>query len=101
MSVATRSLRHSCAVALIVGTFGLVASAALADEAWKPDAPDGYPPGWNVKSPPAGPQAYEWEYGLFTGLKATGAVPVPRPPENAQVIYQMVPGGHRYHRITQ
>lgn len=101
MSAAMRSLRQSCAVALMVGTFGLAASAALADEAWRPDPPDGYPPGWNVQSPPAGPQAYEWDYGLFTGLKATGAVPVPTPPQNAQVIYQMVPGGHRYHRIIQ
>jgi hypothetical protein len=97
MTVVTRLFRHSCAVALIVGTSGLVASAAFADT----DSPDSYPPGWNVKSPPAGPQAYEWDYGLFTGLRATGAVPAPTPPQNAQVIYQMVPGGHRYHRIAQ
>jgi len=34
-------------------------------------------------------------------LKSTGQVPAPTPPQNAQVIYQMVPGGLRYHRIVQ
>jgi hypothetical protein len=73
---------------------GIAASAALADEAWKAPPPESYPPGWNVKSQPA-PQAYDYEVGT------TGQVPAPAATQNAQVIYQMVPGGLRYHRITQ
>ena len=33
--------------------------------------------------------------------RATGQVPAPAATQNAQIIYQMVPGGLRYHRITQ
>jgi len=110
MTVVTQRLRQLCAVAAVVGTFGITASTALADlhdtsgrghqeRAWKAPAPEGYPSGWNVTSAPA-PQVYDYRVGTgTTSLKATGqATP---PPQNAQVIYQMVPGGHRYHRITQ
>ena len=100
MTVVTRRLRHLCGVATVVGIFGIAASAALADEAWKAPPPDSYPSGWNVKSAPA-PQAYDYELGTGgTELKATGQMPAPAVPQNAQVIYQMVPGGHRYHLIT-
>jgi hypothetical protein len=33
--------------------------------------------------------------------RATGQVPAPAATQNAQIIYQMVPSGLRYHRITQ
>jgi hypothetical protein len=100
MSVVERTLRQTCAVALVAGTFGIAASAALADQAWTPPAPDSYPTGWDVKSTPE-PQAYDYKVGTGTmELKATGRVPPPTT-QNAQVIYEMVPGGLRYHRIIQ
>jgi len=71
------------------------------DQAWKPPPPESYPSGWNVKTMPA-PQAYDYTVGTgSTNLKATGSAPPPAPDQSARVIYQMVPGGHRYHRITQ
>jgi len=101
MTNVMKRLRHTCAVAIVAGTFGIAASAALTHEAWKAPPPESYPPGWNVKSQPA-PQAYDYEVGTDTmNLKATGQVPAPAATQNAQVIYQMVPGGLRYHRITQ
>ena len=102
MSIATRSLRQSCAAALIVGAFVWAAPAAFAEGGLKPSAPEQeYPPGWNVATAPS-PQIYEMDVGTTAlAYHATNAVPVPTPPENAQVIYEMVPGGHRYHRISQ
>ena len=100
MTVVTRSLGYLCAAVVMVGVLGMAASAACADDTWKPDPPDGYPPGWNVKSTPP-PQAYDYKVGTGTmELAPTGRVAPPLP-QNAQVIYQMVPGGLRYHRITQ
>ena len=102
MSVATRSLRQSCAAALIVGAFGLAIPAAFAEGGLKPSGGEQeYPPGWNVATAPS-PQIYEIDVGITAlAYHATHAVPVPTPAENAQVIYEMVPGGHRYHRIAQ
>ena len=101
MTVVRRSVGHACAVAVVAAVLGMAASTARADDAWKPDPPDGYPPGWNVKSTPA-PQAYDYKVGTGTmELAPTGQVTPPPPSQNAQVIYQMVPGGLRYHRITQ
>jgi hypothetical protein len=101
MTFVTRSLGPACVVAILAGILGMAASAAFADDSWKPDPPDGYPRGWNVKSTPA-PQAYDYKVGTGTmELAPTGQVAPPAPPQNAQVIYQMVPGGLRYHRITQ
>ncbi len=101
MTVATKGLTRACGVAILAGALGMAASAALADDAWKPDPPDSYPPGWNVRSAPV-PQAYDYKIGTGTmELAPTGRVPPPMPTQNAQVIYQMVPGGLRYHRITQ
>jgi len=78
----------------------MIAPAALADEAWKPPPPEGYPSGWNRTTAPT-PHAYDHKVGTGTmDLKATGQVPATPPTQNAQIIYQMVPGGHRYHRIT-
>ncbi|MGH7124637.1 MAG: hypothetical protein ACREFI_09710 [Stellaceae bacterium] len=100
MIVATKNLNRACAVTVLAGALGMAASAALADDTWKPDPPDSYPPGWNVKSAP-GPQAYDYKVGTGTmELAPTGQV-APPTIQNAQVIYQMVPGGLRYHRITQ
>lgn len=99
MTVVSRRVGHVCAVAVVAGVPAMAASAAFAD-AWKPDPPDSYPPGWNIRSTPA-PQAYDYKVGTGTmELAPTGKV-APPPPQNAQVIYQMVPGGLRYHRITQ
>jgi len=101
MTVATKSLSRVCAVAILAGALGMTVSAAFADDAWKPDPPDSYPPGWNVRSTPT-PQAYDYKVGTGTmELAPTGRVPPPTPTQDAQVIYQMVPGGLRYHRITQ
>lgn len=70
------------------------------NSAWSPPAPDSYPAGWERTSTPAA-QAYDYKVGTGTmELKATGQAPPPAT-QNAQVIYEMVPGGHRYHRITQ
>jgi len=62
---------------------------------------DLYPPGWAVQTAPS-QQIYEYNVGITdTGWHRTGQLPVQQPDQSAQVIYQMVPGGHRYHRITQ
>jgi hypothetical protein len=100
MTVLEKTLRHARAIVVIVGTIGMIAPAALADEAWKPPPPEGYPSGWNRTTAPT-PHAYDHKVGTGTmDLKATGQVPATPPTQNAQIIYQMVPGGHRYHRIT-
>lgn len=58
---------------------------------------DVYPPGWNAATPPS-PQIYEYNVGTTdTGWHSTGQLPVPQRDQGARVIYQMVPGGHRYH----
>jgi hypothetical protein len=100
MTVLEKILRHARALVVIGGTIGMIAPAALADEAWKPPPPEGYPSGWNRTTAPT-PHAYDHKVGTGTmDLKATGQVPATPPTQNAQIIYQMVPGGHRYHRIT-
>jgi hypothetical protein len=100
MTVLEKTLRHARAIVVIGGTIGMIAPAALADEAWKPPPPEGYPSGWNRTTAPT-PHAYDHKVGTGTmDLKATGQVPATPPTQNAQIIYQMVPGGHRYHRIT-
>lgn len=100
MTVLEKTLRHARALVVIGGTIGMIAPAALADEAWKPPPPEGYPSGWNRTTAPT-PHAYDHKVGTGTmDLKATGQVPATPPTQNAQIIYQMVPGGHRYHRIT-
>ena len=89
------------ATVVVGGTVGMLASAALADEGWKAPPPEGYPSGWNVKAVPT-PQAYDYAVGTgSTNLRATGNAAPPAPDQNAHVIYQMVPGGLRYHRMTQ
>lgn len=100
MTVLEKTRRHARAIVVISGTIGMIASAALADEAWKPPPPEGYPSGWNRTTAPT-PHAYDHKVGTGTmDLKAPGQVPATPPTHNAQIIYQMVPGGHRYHRIT-
>jgi len=100
MTVLEKTRRHARAIVVIGGTIGMIASAALADEAWKPPPPEGYPSGWNRTTAPT-PHAYDHKVGTGTmDLKAPGQVPATPPTQNAQIIYQMVPGGHRYHRIT-
>jgi hypothetical protein len=86
----------------MVGAFGLAIPAALAEDGLKPSAREQeYPPGWNVATAPS-PQMYEIDVGTTAlAYHATRAVPAPTPAENAQVIYEMLPGGHRYHRIAQ
>ena len=62
---------------------------------------DLYPPGWMVYTGPS-PQIYEYNVGITnTGWHRTGQLPVPQPQpdQSARVIYQMVPGGLRYHRV--
>ena len=60
---------------------------------------DLYPPGWAVQTAPA-PQIYEYNVGTTdTDWHRTGQLPVPQPDQSARIIYQMVPGGHRYHRM--
>jgi hypothetical protein len=60
---------------------------------------DLYPPGWNVATPPS-PQIYEYNVGITdTGWHSTGQLAVPQADQSARVIYQMVPGGHRYRAV--
>jgi hypothetical protein len=60
---------------------------------------DVYPPGWTVQTVPS-PQIYEYNVGTTdTGWHATGQLPAPQPGQSARVIYQMVPGGLRYHHM--
>jgi hypothetical protein len=60
---------------------------------------DVYPPGWTVQTAPS-PQIYEYNVGTTdTGWHPTGQLPVAQPDQSARVIYQMVPGGHRYHHM--
>ena len=100
MNVLEKTLRRACAVVVVGGMIGMIAPAALADEAWKPPPPEGYPSGGNRTTAPT-PHVYDHKVGTGTmELKATGQVTAPPPTQNAQIIYQMVPGGHRYHRIT-
>ncbi len=76
MTVVTRSLGYLCATVVMVGVLGMAASAACADDTWKPDPPDGYPPGWNVKSTPP-PQAYDYKVGTGTMELAGRAATAP------------------------
>jgi len=99
-TIAIKSLSPVLAAPLLAGMLGIAASTARADDAWKPTPPDSYPPVWNVRSPPA-PQAYDYKVGTGTMELAPTGKAAPPPAQNAQVIYQMVPGGLRYHRITQ
>jgi hypothetical protein len=60
---------------------------------------DLYPPGWAVQTVPS-PQIYEYNVGTTdTGWHATMQLPAPQPDHSARVIYQMVPGGLRYHQM--
>jgi hypothetical protein len=60
---------------------------------------DLYPPGWAVQTAPS-PQIYEYNVGTTdTGWHATTQLPAPQPDHSAHVIYQMVPGGLRYHQM--
>lgn len=49
----------------------------------------------------AGPEDYDDKVGTSTMELAPTGKAAPPPARNAQVIYQMVPGGLRYHKITQ
>jgi hypothetical protein len=90
-------LRPARGAVIAMGISLLAAAVALADDAFKPP-PDSYPANWNLKTAPT-PQVYDYDVGTgSTALKATGQLPVP-PPQNARIIYQMVPGGLRYHRV--
>ena len=80
MIVVAQRLRLLCAVAAVVGTFGITASTALADlhdtsgrgakPGWKAPAPESYPPGWNT------PRSEPAQQGRQVGT--------PTPPQNSQ-----------------
>ena len=99
MTRSVRSLRPASAAVIALGMTVLAASAALAEDGLKPSPREQeYPSGWNVATAPS-PQVYEYNVGITdVGWHATGQLPVPQPAQSAHVIYQMVPGGLRYHR---
>jgi hypothetical protein len=92
MNATLNRLRLVGLVTLALGFLAGSPPKALADH-------DLYPPGWNVATRPSA-QIYEYNLGITdTGWHSTGQLPVPQPDQSARVIYQMVPGGHRYHRV--
>ncbi len=91
MTVLEKTLRHARALVVIGGTIGMIAPITTRARAWRRV--------FSTTAPT--PHAYDHKVGTGTmDLKATGQVPATPPTQNAQIIYQMVPGGHRYHRIT-
>ena len=96
--VRTSRLAPAAAIALCVSI--LAGSGVRAEDGLKPSPREQeYPPGWAVATPPS-PQIYEYNVGITdTDWHATGQLPVPQPTQSARVIYQMVPGGLRYHRV--
>jgi hypothetical protein len=99
MTQSVRILHSAPAAAAVLGITLLTGPAALAEDGLKPSAREQeYPPGWTVQTGPS-PQIYEYNVGISdTGWHPTGQLPVPQPSQSARVIYQMVPGGLRYHR---
>jgi hypothetical protein len=83
------------ALGILVGS---LPEASVGREADRLAADDVYPPGRMVQTVPS-LQIYEYNVGTTdTGWHATGQSPVPQPDQSARAIYQMVPGGLRYHR---
>lgn len=98
MAQSVRILRP--APAAVLGMLLLAAPVARAEDGLKPSPREQeYSPGATVATPPS-PQIYEYNVGTTDmGWHATGQLPVPQRDQSARVIYQMVPGGHRYHRM--
>ena len=96
-SVRISRLAPAAAIALCVSI--LAVSGVRAEDGLKPSPREQeYPPGRTVQTVPA-PQIYEYNVGISdTGWHPTGQLPVPKSEQSARVIYQMVPGGLRYHR---
>jgi len=99
MAHSIRNLRLAPAATIALCLSLLAAPAVRAEDGLKPSPREQeYPSGWNVATAPS-PQIYEYNVGITdVGWHATGQLPVPQPTQNARVIYQMVPGGLRYHR---
>ena len=100
MPRSVRNLRSASATATVLGILLLVAPAVRAEDGLKPSPREQeYPPNATVATPPS-PQAYEYNVGITDmGWHATGQLPVPQRDQSARAIYQMVPGGLRYHRV--
>ena len=100
MIQSVRMVRPASAAATVLGLLLLAAPAALAEDGLKPSPREQeYSPGWTVQTAPS-PQIFEYNVGTSdTEWHATGQLPVPQPDQSARVIYQMVPGGLRYHRV--
>jgi uncharacterized protein YjiS (DUF1127 family) len=65
-----------------------------------------YPPGWNKPDPNAPPSLFEFRPGWgwndsqrYWPDQNSRGTPASRPITEAPVIFGMVPGGHRYHRL--
>jgi len=99
MTQSVRNLRPAAATATVLGMLLLATPAAIAEGGLKASPGEQeYPPAWTVQTAPS-PQIYEYNVGISdTGWHSTGKLPVPQPDQSAHVIYQMVPGGLRYHR---
>jgi hypothetical protein len=100
MAQSVRILRLAPAAAMALCMSVLAAPAVRAEDGLKPSPREQeYPSGWAVKTAPS-PQVYEYNVGITDmGWHPTGQLPVPQRDQSARVIYQMVPGGLRYHRV--
>jgi len=100
MTQSVRNLRPAPAAATVLSMLLLATPAALAEDGLKASPREQeYPPGRTVQTVPS-PQIYEYNVGISdTGWHPTGQLPVPKSEQSALVIYQMVPGGLRYHRV--
>jgi hypothetical protein len=99
MTQSVRNLRPAPAAATVLSMLLLATPAAFAEDGLKASPREQeYPLGRTVQTVPA-PQIYEYNVGISdTGWHPTGQLPVPKSEQSARVIYQMVPGGLRYHR---
>lgn len=100
MTQSARILRPASAAAIALSMLLLATPAVFAEGGLKASPREQeYPPGSAVQTAPS-PQIYEYNIGTTdTGWHPTGQLPVPQPDQSARVIYQMVPGGLRYHRV--
>jgi hypothetical protein len=100
MTQSVRNLRSAPAAATVLGMLLLATPAAFAEDGLKASPREQeYSPEATVQTAPS-PQIYEYNVGITDmGWHATGQLPVPQQDQSAHVIYQMVPGGLRYHRM--
>lgn len=98
MNGISRTLSTLGAAALAVGMFTALAPAASAH--------DVYPPGWNKPAQNLPKSEYDFragwgwdDYQRYWPDQTTLGSPKSRPMVYGPTIYQIEPGGHRYHRV--